>query len=453
MTYKYNENLLEIADKCTELAKKSGAYSVDTAIFNNTELSIRERLGKTETVERSQSKGLGIRVFIEGEGGLKQASVSTNDLTDKAITKMIEQVVDMAKVSPVDKYSELAGKDSFATDVVDLKIYDKNLYEDKQFIEIVKEAEESGLAVDGITNSEGAEINYTKSKFALVNSNGLALSYTETNFFLVVSLVSGSGTNKETDYDYCVARHLKDLRNPKQLGERAAELTIKKLNPIKKNTCKAPVILSRRIARSFLDSFSGFINGAAIARKSSFLKDSMNKQIFSNNINISDDPMIIGGIASEPFDGEGIKGKKINLVEGGILNSWLLDIRSANQLGLKSNGHASRSISGNISPSSSNLYIENGTVSVDELISDIQEGFYITDIFGMGINDVTGDYSQGAAGFWIENGKILYPVNEMTIAGNLKDMFMNISIANDLEMSFGTNSPTIRIDSMTIAGN
>jgi len=448
-----NKNLLDIANKCIDDAKKSGAYSVDTVIFDNEELSIRDRLGKTETIERSESSGLGIRVFIEGEGGLKQAAVSTNDLSDKTIEGLIDQVVDMAKVSPVDQYAGLAEKGQFAVEVEDMNICDNNDYSESQFIEVVKEGEAAGLSVDGVTNSDGAEISYSKSEFAIANSNGLSLIYPETNFSMFVSLVSGASTSKETDYDYSVSRHFGSLKNATEIGKRAGELAVGRLNPVKKNTCKVPVVFSRRIARSFLDSFSGFINGAAIARKSSFLQDSMEKQIFSKSIKIVDNPSINAGISSEPFDGEGIKSNEINLVENGVLKSWLLDIRSANQLGLETNGRASRSLSGNISPSSSNLYIENGLISVDELISDIKEGFYVTDVFGMGINGVTGDYSQGAAGFWIENGEILYPVNEMTIAGNLKDMFMNMNIANDLEMSFGTNSPTIRIDGMTIAGS
>ena len=256
----------------------------------------------------------------------------------------------------------------------------------------------------------------------------------------------------ERDYDYTTSRFFSDIRPAKQVGLKAAELVLKKLGARKIKTAKMPVVFDCRESGSLLRQLSSAINGAAVARKTSFLKDSMGKQIFKNDVTVIDNPLRIRGLASRPFDGEGVITKQQDIIRNGVLQSWLLDVRSANQLGLQTTGHAVRGFSGPPSPANTNFYMEAGSISPEELIADIKSGVYITETFGMGINLVTGDYSQGAAGFYIENGKLTFPVNEITIAGNLSEMFMGLTPANDLKFEYGINCPTVLIESMTVAG-
>ena len=317
---------------------------------------------------------------------------------------------------------------------------------------MANEAEEAARAVKGVTNSEGADASYSSRNIALVTSNGFAQSYKTSSASVSVSVLAGEGTAMERDYDYAIARHVSDLDNPATLGKNAGNRAIKRLNPQKIQSCTVPVVFDPRVSKSLVSTFASAINGAAIARGTSFLKDSLGKALFNPSVSIMDDPHRVRGLSSRPFDSEGVEGKKRALIENGVLTTWLLDLRSANQLNLTTTGHASRGLASPPSPSSSNLYMENGDISCQDLISDIKNGFYVTDTFGMGINTITGDYSQGANGFWIENGKISYAVSEITIAGNLGDMFKNITPANDLEFRYGTNAPTLRVESMTIAG-
>lgn len=256
----------------------------------------------------------------------------------------------------------------------------------------------------------------------------------------------------ERDYDYSSARYSADLRKPEDVGKRAGERAIARLNPRQVSSQKVPVVFDQDSASGLLGHFAGAISGASIARGVSFLKDKMGANIFTPGIDIIDDPHRIRGLRSKPFDGEGVGNAKQLLIENGVLKCWLLDTASARQLGLTSNGHAARGTGGPPSPSTTNLYMAPGKLSHDELIADIKQGIYVTELMGFGVNGVTGDYSRGAAGFWIENGKIAYPVSGVTIAGNLKDMFRNLTPANDLEFRHGTNAPTVRVEGMTLAG-
>ncbi len=445
--------ILDIVDYCVAEAKKKGAAAADAVIFSSSEVNVRQRLGKLETLERAEARGVGIRVFMEGENGLRQATVSTSDMRKEALETMVDHVVAMAKISPADPHIGLADPSLMVSELVDLDVLDKNEYSEKQLIEMASEAEEAALAVKVVMNSEGADIGYGVSSVAMANSHGLAATYDNSSFSFSASVVAGEGVEMETDYAYSMARHWADLKNATKLGNEAGERAVKKLAPRKVKTCQVPVIFDVRESRSLLRAFEKAILGSSVARGSSFLQDFMGKQVFADGITVVDNPLLKRGAASEPFDGEGVQGKERYLVKDGVLQSWLLDVRSANQLGLQTTGHASRSLSGSPSPASTNLYMENGDVSVADLIGDIESGFYVTDTFGMGVNGVTGDYSQGAAGFWIEKGQIAYPVSEVTIASNLKDMFMRMALANDLEREFGLDAPTIRVEGMTIAGS
>ena len=267
-----------------------------------------------------------------------------------------------------------------------------------------------------------------------------------------VSVLAGSGTGMERDYDHAAARYGTDLADPALIGRRAGEQTVRRLNPRKVKTVKAPVIFDPRLSSSLLGHLLGAINGAAIARGTSFLKDRLGEMVFAPGITIVDDPYRLRGHRSRPFDGEGVRGAKRKLIDAGRLTTWLMDTASARQLGLATTGHASRGTSGPPGPAASNIHMEPGRLSPAELIAETGTGFYVTELIGSGVNGITGDYSRGAAGFWIENGEIAYPVSEITIAGNLKDMFQNLTPASDLEFRFGANAPTLRIDGLTIAG-
>jgi PmbA protein len=319
-------------------------------------------------------------------------------------------------------------------------------------IERAKAAEAAARAVSGVTNSEGAEASWGQTEVALVASNGFAGSYALSRHGVSVAVVAGSGQGMERDYDFATAVHGADLEASDAVGRRAGERAVKRLDPRKVATMQAPVVYDPRVAPGIIGHLAGAINGTGIARGTSFLKDSLGKAIFNHSITIVDEPHRPRGLRSRPFDAEGLPTRRLALVEGGVLQSWILDLASARQLGLASTGHAARGTSSPPSPSTSNFYLEPGAVTPAELIDDIAAGLYVTELMGFGVNGITGDYSRGAAGFWIENGAIAYPVSEITVAGNLKTMFRELKPANDLVFRSGTDAPTLRIDGMTIAG-
>jgi len=287
---------------------------------------------------------------------------------------------------------------------------------------------------------------------ALATSTGFYGRYAGTSHSIGVAVLAGEGTGMERDYDHASARHAGDLRAAEEIGQRAGEKAVKRLNPRSMPSQTLPVVFHPDEAAGLLSHFTGAISGAAIARGVSFLKDRLGTQVFGSAINIIDDPHRMRGLRSKPFDGEGVANSRRALIENGKLTSWLLDCASARQLGLQTTGHAARGTGGPPSPSATNLYLEAGKLSVQNLIADIRQGFYVTELMGMGVNGVTGDYSRGAAGFWIEHGEIAFPVSEVTIAGNLKEMFAHLTQADDLEFRHGVNSPTVRIEGMTLAG-
>jgi len=428
--------------------KKLGADAADVLLYNSESISVSRRMGKPEGLERSESKGISLRVFV----GHRSSIVSSSDTSKQALQEISERVVAMAKLAPQDEYNGLAASELLAKNIADLDLYDANEPSVNWLQEQCKIAEDAALAVKGVTNSEGADASYGKVNFTLATSNGFFGNYQSSNSSISVSVLAGSGTEMERDYDFTSARFVNELLSPEAIGKKAANGAIAKLAPRKIATANMPVIFDPRVSKSLLSSFAGAINGSSIARGTSFLKDAMGKQIFANGINIIDEPHRIRGLGSKPFDGEGVANKKLLLVENGVLNSWLLDVRSANKLGLTTTGNASRGLSSPPSPSSTNLYLDSGKLSPQELIADVKSGFYVTSLFGMGINLVTGDYSQGASGFFIENGQKSYAVSEVTIAGKLADMFSKLTPANDLNFLYATNSPTIRIENMMVAG-
>jgi PmbA protein len=429
-------------------AKRAGADAADALMVEGTSISHARRLGKLEKLERAEGQDLGLRVFV----GKRQAIVSSSDRALKAIEELVPRAVAMAKAAPDDPYCGIADAADLAREVPDLDLFDPVEPTAERLVERARAAEEAAMAVPGITNSEGAEASWGSSRVALAASNGFTAAYGRSSHSVSVAVLAGTGTGMERDYDYSSVLHGSDLESPETVGRRAAERTLKRLNPRKIETTKLPVIYDPRVSGGLLRHLSGAINGAAIARGTSFLKAKMGQRLFSEAITIIDDPFRKRGLSSKPVDGEGIAPKRRAVIDKGVLTTWLLDLRSARQLKLKSTGHAARGTTSPPSPSSTNLYMEPGKQTRDALIGAIKDGLYVTEFIGMGVNNVTGDYSRGAAGFRIENGKLTYPVSEITVAGSLLEMFQRIVAADDLEFRYGVDAPTLMIDGMTIAG-
>ena len=440
-----SENLLS---DLIAAAKRVGADAADALFVENISASVSYRLGKLEDVERSESADLGLRVFL----GNKVAFVSSTDFSREALDQLPERAIAMARLAPEDKYAGLAPADRLAKSIPALDLEDPAEPAADVLVKRARTAEAAGMAVKGVTNSEGGGASFSRAAVALATSSGFYGRYAGTSHSTGVSMLAGEGTGMERDYDQASARHAGDLRDAADIGRIAGERAVSRLNPRKVKSQAVPVVFDPRESAGLIGHFAGAISGAGIARGVSFLKDKMGEQIFAPGISIIDDPHRARGQRSKPFDGEGVANQKRALIEKGRLTTWLLDCASARQLDLETTGHAARGTGGPPHPSATNLYMEPGALSPEALIADIEQGFYVTELLGMGVNGVTGDYSRGAAGFWIEKGKIAFPVSEITIAGNLKDMFLHITPARDLVFRYGTNAPTLRIEGMTIAG-
>lgn len=430
-------------------ARRAGADSADALVIHATAISHAQRLGQVERLEREESHDLGLRVFI----GHRQAIVSSTDFVGSALDDLVERAVAMARAVPEDSYCGLAEPSQIAREIPDLDALDPEEPSPETLIERARLCEEAARAVEGITNSEGAEASWGASRVAVAATNGFSGSYAGSRHSLGVSVLAGEGLAMERDYDFSSAVYGSDLRDPAEVGRSAAEKAVRRLKPRKPKTGRVPIVFDPRVANSLLRHFAGAISGTAIARGTSFLKDKRGERIFAEGIQIVDDPHRARGLRSKPFDAEGLATRRRALIEDGVLTGWLLDLASARQLGLEPTGNASRGVSGPPGPSASNLYLAPGARSPEELIGEIEQGFYVTEMMGMGANAVTGDYSRGAAGFWIEKGELSYPVSEATVAGNLKTMFQNITPANDLVLRYGTDAPTLRLDGMTVAGS
>ena len=432
-----------------DAAKKAGADAADALYVEGVSSSVSYRLGKLEDVERAESYDLGLRVFV----GQKVAFVSSSDFSADALAGLPARAVTMARLAPEDRFAGLAPADRLAGAVPQLDLEDAHEPSAESLIERARTVEGSALAVKGVTNSEGGGASFSRSAVALATSTGFYGRYAATSHSIGVAVLAGEGTGMERDYDHASARHASDLRDAQTIGRTAGEKTVRRLNPRSMPSQAVPMVFHPDEAAGLVGHFAGAISGAAIARGVSFLKDRMDQAIFAPGIAIIDDPHRVRGLRSKPFDGEGVANARRALIEDGKLTTWLLDCASARQLNLETTGHAARGTGGPPAPSATNLYLDAGKLSVKDLIADIKQGFYVTELMGMGVNSVTGDYSRGAAGFWIENGEIAFPVSEVTIAGNLKDMFARLTPANDLEFRHGTNAPTVRIEGMTLAGS
>jgi PmbA protein len=428
-------------------ARAAGADAADAVLVAGTSLSVARRLGKTEHVERSEGQDLGLRVFI----GKKSAIVSATNVDPASFAALAERAVAMAKVVPEDPYSGLADT-AAPPDAQDLDMEDSAEPSAEDLIARAAAAEDAVLAVPGVTNTEGADAGFSRGEIFLVTSAGFAGHRAGTSHSISATALVGTGTGMQRDYDYDSKVYLADLDDAASIGRSAANRALARLNPTRPKTAKLPVVYDPRVATSLLGSLMGAINGASVARGTSFLKEKLGQKIFASGIYIHDDPRRVRGPRSRVFDGEGTPTKAYALIDDGVLTTWLLDSRSARQLGMVSTGHASRGTSGPPSPSASNLWLAAGTMAPEDLMADIKLGLYITEMMGGGVNGVTGDYSRGAAGFLIRDGKLAEPVAEITVAGHAIEMFANMTPANDLVFRRGTDSPTVRVEGMTMAG-
>ena len=441
-------NPQKILETLLATARKEGADAADALLVENISASVSYRLDRLEDVERSEGYDLGLRVFV----GNRVAFVSSSDFSEDAVAALPARALAMARLAPEDKFAGLAPAALLARDIPKLDLEDLEEPAAEILVARAREAEQAGLAVPGVTNSEGGGASFSRSAIALATSTGFFGHYAGTSHSIGVAVLAGEGTGMERDYDHASARHAADLKSAEAIGRSAGEKAVRRLNPRKVKSQNVPVVFDPQEAGGLLGHFAGAISGSSVARGTSFLKDRMGTSVFAPHITIIDDPHRVRGLRSKPFDGEGVANARRTLIDQGMLTTWLLDCASARQLGLTSTGHAARGTGGPPVPSATNLYMEAGTLSREALIADIKQGFYVTELMGMGVNGITGDYSRGAAGFWIENGQIAFPVSEVTIAGNLKDMFLHLTPANDLEFRYGTNAPTCRIEGMTIAG-
>jgi PmbA protein len=439
--------LTDLAERLVAAAARAGADAADAVAVRSVSLGVEVREGAVEESERSEGDDVGLRVFV----GRRQAIVSTNDVKAD-VAQLAERAVAMARVAPDDPFAGLADPGELARAIVDLDLLDPDLPTVALLEERAKRAEAAGLAIKGVTKSGGASASAGIGGMVLVTSAGFRGAYLNSGQSVSMTAIAGDGMAMERDYDYSSALHSADLESPEKVGRTAGERTVERLNPRKVETKRVPVVFDRRVAGSLVGHLAGAINGAAVARKTSFLKDRLGERLFKAGISVVDDPLRKRGWRSRPFDAEGVATKRLAVVEDGVLKSWFLDSATARELELSTTGHAQRGVSSTPSPGASNLHLSAGKDPPEALLADIAEGFYVTDLIGMGVNQVTGDYSRGASGFWIENGKRGYPVSEVTIAGNLIDIFRELSPANDLEFRFGTNAPTVRVEGLTVAG-
>ncbi len=432
--------------RLVEAAIRAGADAADAVISRSRSASVSVRLGKVEGTEASDSDSVSLRVFV----GKRVASVAA-PAASPAETLALRAVA-MARASPEDPVQGLAEPGLLAREVPDLDLFDPTEVDSATLKEAALAAEEAALAVPGVTNSGGSSAYAGSGGMVLATSDGFLGHYQVSRFSRSVSAIAGEGTGMERDYEFTSRIHFAELDDPERIGRNAGERAVRRLGARQVRTGKYPVVLDPRVARSIAGHLASAVNGASVARGSSFLRDRMGSRILHESIQVRDDPLRRRGPASRPFDGEGVAGEPLDIVDAGVLQHWLLSTSAGRQLGLPTNGRGARSGS-SVVPAPTNFSIEPGTSAPEELVASVRNGFYATELFGQGVNLVTGEYSRGASGFWIENGELTYPVSEVTLASNLPDMFLNMIAASDLDRYFSIASPTLLIEGMTLAGN
>ena len=430
-------------------ARKAGADAADALYICNASTQISVRLGALEDVERSEGEEIGLRLFV----GQRSASVSSSDLSPEALAALVERAAAMAREAPEDPYAGLALEHLLLRgEPVDVDGDDLADPAPAELRQRAATAEDAARAVTGVTNSEGAGASASRTTIALATSTGFARGYSTSGYGCSASVIAGEGSAMQRDYAYHSTRHLSELEDAAAIGRRAGERAVRRLNPGKLASGAMPVVYDPRVGSGLLSHLAGAITGSAVARRTSFLLDQLGQKVFAEGIVVRDDPHRPRGLRSKPFDGEGLPTSARDIIADGVLTGWIMDSASARQLGLEPTGHATRGVGGPPGAGVTNLYLEAGRLSPEALIADIKLGLYVTELIGQGVNGVTGDYSRGASGFVIRDGQICEPVAEITVAGNLKDMFRELTPASDLVFRRAIDAPTLRIEGMTVAG-
>ena len=442
------EQARKIAQSLVERGMRAGATAADALYVGERSSGVQVRLKNIDNVSRSEGEEIGLRLFV----GQRSATVASSDLSDEALGILVERCLAMAKEAPEDAYAGLAPSELLQRG--DPPFLDSDDGREPDPAELRARAlatEDAALAVPGVTNSSGASASASASTIALATSSGFSGAYRTSGHGCSASVIAGEGATMQRDHAWHSARHLEDLEGAEQLGRRAGERAVARLNPTRPKPGRYPVIFDPRVSSTLLGHLAGAINGASVARKTSFLRDKLGAPVFGPNVTIVDDPIRLRGLRSRAFDAEGVRVSRKEIVTGGILNQWIADSASARQLGIQPTGHAARGVGGAPGASPSNFYMEAGARSREELLASVPEAVLVIELIGQGVNGVTGDYSRGAAGFMVRGGEIAEPVSEITIAGNLIDMFASLEPASDLEFRRGIDAPTILVPEMTVA--
>lgn len=446
-------DLRELVSDVVRQAMAGGASAAEAVVGEGSEFSTVVRLGEVETLKESGSKALGVRVFR----GKRAASTWTSDLSSEGVDRMVRSALDLAKITSEDPFAGIPEADELGSLAGDLDLYYDDVYSlsNADRIDYARRAEKAAIEADSrIKNSEGGTFDAALGRKVMANSHGFVGEYRRSYCSVsAVPIAQDENGNMQRDYWYSVSRTLTKLDSPEEVGRTAAERTVRRLGARKVKTARVPVVFDSQVSRALLDHVFDAVNGDAIYRKASFLADKLGQKVSGTNITVIDDGTIPGGFGTSPFDSEGVPTRRTVVIENGELKSYLLNTYTAKKLGMKTTGNASRGLAGTPGIGSGNFFLQPGKRSPKEIIGDIKQGLLVTEFLGFGVNLVTGDFSRGASGLWIENGEIAYPVEEITVAGNLKDMLNNISeIGNDLEFRGALACPTLRIDGMTVAG-
>jgi len=441
------ENARRIAESLVERGVAAGATAADALYAGDRSSSVEVRLGDIDSVSRSEGEQIGLRLFV----GQRSATVASSDLSDEALGVLVERCLAMAKEAPEDSFAGLAPNELLQRgEVPDLDAEDRQEPDPTELRARALETEQSALAVEGVTNSSGAGASASASTIALATSGGFSGAYRTTGHGCSAAVIAGEGATMQRDHAWHSAHHLEDLESAAEIGRKAGERAVARINPKRPKPGKYPVLFDSRVSSTLLSHFAGAISGSAIARKTSFLLEKLGEAVFVDGVSIVDDPLRLRGLRSRPFDGEGVRVSRQELVAGGVLKSWIAESASARQLGIEPTGHAARGVGGSPGASPSNLYLEAGKRSREELLAAFAEAVLIIELIGQGVNPVTGDYSRGAVGFMVRGGEIAEPVAEITIASNLIDMFATVEPGSDLEFRRGVDAPTVLVPEMTV---
>jgi PmbA protein len=454
-------DLRQLAADIVANALKAGASDAEVTIREGDEFSTTVRMGQVETLKESGSRGMGLRVLVASNNGYRVASTSTSDFSAEGVEHLVSGAIALARVTSEDPFAGLADASEFGQiggeNGGELELYHEDVYSlpTAERIEYARRAEAASLAADTrITNSDGGNFDASTGRKIFANSRGFTGEYRASSCSISASPIAlGKNGEMQRDYWYTYARSLKKLENPESIGAEAARRTLRRLDARRVKTQQVPLVFAPEIARSLIGAIFDAASGDSIYRGASFFTGRLGEQVAAPSVTVIDDGTIVGGFGTSPFDGEGLPSRRTVIVENGVLTNYLLNTYTGRKLGMKSTGNASRGLAGNPGTGAGNLFLVAGTQTPEEILRSVPSGLYVTSLMGQGVNMVTGDYSRGASGLWIENGELTYPVQEITIAGNFKDMFRNINaIGNDLEFRGSIASPTLRIDGMTIAG-